>query len=375
MNSLNLAENIVRLRREKKITQEQLAEVIGVTKASVSKWETKQSMPDVLLLPQLATFFGVTIDALLGYEPQLCKEQIQKQYYELTKAFAEEDFETVMERSRMLVKQYYSCYEFLLQIAVLWLNHYMLPGEAQGRAVLKEAKELCDHVQQNCKEIRICNDAIALKAALALQLGEAAEVVELLEEISDPCRLGMQNDATLIGAYMLSGERKKADEFNQISTYIHLQALMGGALQELLIHSGELERCEETMRRVMQVVQAYRLEDINANSVILLHYRMAMVYLLHGKKGSAISELQAFVQLTQEMLKTELVALRSDDYFTEFGVWLERLTLGGGAPRDKRIIYDSMIKGLEDPVFEVLKEEKTYQKLLENARCFKRIYQ
>lgn len=60
MNALNLAENIIRLRHDKKITQEQLADFVGVTKASVSKWETKQSMPDILLLPQLAAFFDVT---------------------------------------------------------------------------------------------------------------------------------------------------------------------------------------------------------------------------------------------------------------------------------------------------------------------------
>ena len=67
MYSINVSENIVRLRRERKITQEQLAEFVGVTKASVSKWETGQSIPDVLMLPQLATFFDVTVDKLIGY--------------------------------------------------------------------------------------------------------------------------------------------------------------------------------------------------------------------------------------------------------------------------------------------------------------------
>ena len=43
MDTLNLAENLIRLRREKEVTQEEVASFIGVTKASVSKWETKQS--------------------------------------------------------------------------------------------------------------------------------------------------------------------------------------------------------------------------------------------------------------------------------------------------------------------------------------------
>ena len=55
MDTLNLAENLIRLRREKEVTQEEVASFIGVTKASVSKWETKQSLPDILLLPVLAS--------------------------------------------------------------------------------------------------------------------------------------------------------------------------------------------------------------------------------------------------------------------------------------------------------------------------------
>ena len=62
MELLNFSDNMIRLRHEKKITQEQLAAFMGVTKASVSKWETKQNLPDILLLPKLASFFDITID-------------------------------------------------------------------------------------------------------------------------------------------------------------------------------------------------------------------------------------------------------------------------------------------------------------------------
>ena len=85
---LNLSSNLVRFRRERKITQEQLAEFIGVTKASVSKWETGQSTPDIMILPQLASYFDVTIDELIGYAPQLSKEQIQKLYQDFAKDFS-----------------------------------------------------------------------------------------------------------------------------------------------------------------------------------------------------------------------------------------------------------------------------------------------
>lgn len=53
-HGIRLSENISELRRKKSITQEELAEFLGVTKASVSKWERGSSLPDILLLPQLA---------------------------------------------------------------------------------------------------------------------------------------------------------------------------------------------------------------------------------------------------------------------------------------------------------------------------------
>ena len=122
MNTLQFADNLTRLRREKKVTQEELADFIGVTKASVSKWETRQSLPDILSLPQLASFFNVTVDELLGYSPQLSKEQIQKQYYRLAGEFASRPFEDVIKESEELVRKYYSCYSFLRQSDSLYFS-------------------------------------------------------------------------------------------------------------------------------------------------------------------------------------------------------------------------------------------------------------
>ena len=50
------------------LTQDQLAEKLGVTAQAVSKWENDQSCPDINMLPKLAEIFGISVDALLGYE-------------------------------------------------------------------------------------------------------------------------------------------------------------------------------------------------------------------------------------------------------------------------------------------------------------------
>lgn len=63
-----MAKSIAQLRRGRGMTQEALAERIGVSPQTVSKWENQATCPDVALLPVLADVFGVSIDALYGRE-------------------------------------------------------------------------------------------------------------------------------------------------------------------------------------------------------------------------------------------------------------------------------------------------------------------
>lgn len=66
MNTIKINEQIAFLRKQKGLTQEQLANALGVTNQSVSKWESGQCCPDIQLLPTLAELFDVSVDELLG---------------------------------------------------------------------------------------------------------------------------------------------------------------------------------------------------------------------------------------------------------------------------------------------------------------------
>ena len=74
---LLIGEKIRRLRRERDLTQEEVAAHLGVSFQSVSKWERGDGYPDITMLPALANYFGVSVDALLGMS-----EIEKKQAYE-----------------------------------------------------------------------------------------------------------------------------------------------------------------------------------------------------------------------------------------------------------------------------------------------------
>lgn len=67
---LSLSGNICKLRKAHSMTQEQLAEALGVTFASVSKWERGVATPELSLIAEMADLFGVSLDALVGFEAQ-----------------------------------------------------------------------------------------------------------------------------------------------------------------------------------------------------------------------------------------------------------------------------------------------------------------
>lgn len=71
---ITIGENIRRLRIERRMTQEQLAEILNVTNAAVSKWERGDSFPDITMLFPIADYFGVSVDALIGHEENFTVE-------------------------------------------------------------------------------------------------------------------------------------------------------------------------------------------------------------------------------------------------------------------------------------------------------------
>ena len=75
---MSIGSNIKRLRREKDITQEQLAEYLGITSRAISQWECDRTAPDISLLPALCHIFDVSSDTLLGIDIEKNNEEIKK---------------------------------------------------------------------------------------------------------------------------------------------------------------------------------------------------------------------------------------------------------------------------------------------------------
>ncbi len=76
--NIYFSENLKRLRKEKNITQETLADFLGISFQSISRWERGEAYPDITTLPAIASYFNISIDNLLGYRQSDNEKNILK---------------------------------------------------------------------------------------------------------------------------------------------------------------------------------------------------------------------------------------------------------------------------------------------------------
>jgi len=88
---LMIGERIKKYRKDQEMTQDALAQALGVSPQSVSKWECVDGYPDITLLPTIANFFEVTVDELIGNDEISAKEDVQKNFFNVINSLSEEE--------------------------------------------------------------------------------------------------------------------------------------------------------------------------------------------------------------------------------------------------------------------------------------------
>ncbi|MBQ6262753.1 MAG: helix-turn-helix transcriptional regulator [Clostridia bacterium] len=108
------SENVKHLRKEKDLTQEALADELGISFQTVSKWERGESYPDITMLPVISSFFGVTVDVLLGTDRVRIEQRVKK-YLDLFDNMKLKDALSVMTEYKKAVNEFPNEYPILVR--------------------------------------------------------------------------------------------------------------------------------------------------------------------------------------------------------------------------------------------------------------------
>ncbi|MBN3346661.1 transcriptional regulator [Clostridium botulinum] len=377
MRGLNIGKCIIHKRKEKGITQEQLANYIGVSKASVSKWESGLSYPDILFLPELSTYFNISVDELLGYSPQLTKEDIKKIYSKLSHEFAVKPFDEVMEQCNKLIKKYYSCFPFLLSIIQLLLNYSsLIKNDAIKKEIFQQCILLSRRIKEESENISYIKNANTMEALAEMTLGNSEEVIRLLDNKLDPYR---GDDVILINAYKMQRKTAEANKVNQILLYnnvINTLALINNYLSLNMMDSVLFKKIYS---QGIEIIDSFQLKEILTNDVFAIHIIAAQGYLIEQNKEKAIDALERYMNTVCSIQFP--LSFKENEYFTHIGKWLEDNNfIGTNTPVDEITIKKSFVDTVvQNPAFEPLREDERYnflvkklkEKLGEKSECNK----
>lgn len=365
MKEINIARTIINKRREKGLTQDDLASYIGVSKASVSKWETGQSYPDITFLPQLASYFDISIDELMSYEPQMSKEDIRKLHLRLSTDFTSKPFDEVLGHCREIAKKYFSCFPLLFQIGALLVNNSMESGDMdRTRSVIGEAKELFIRVKKESGDGELRQLALNMEAFCALALGNPNQVIELLQGAS---RKIISTETLLAPAYQMIGKHREAKSTLQVGIYQHMCSLFGDFPDYLMLCTDEPEQFDEIYRRALAIAEAFDLKNLHPSILMQFHIFAAQGYIMLENENKALQILEEYAELVTGDIYP--LQLQGDGYFNLIDEWLNELDLGTTLPRDEKIIRQSMADGVvNNPAFVTLAHEPRFQRIAERLK-------
>ena len=172
---LLLGNKIKELRKGRGVTQQQLADAIGISFQAISKWETGIALPDITLVPALANYFGITTDALFHFnlhEMQKKVEYISDEAYKFRESGAEKSKAILEEGLRR-----YPDNDILLNNPLYVMNYSEKPDET-----IAVAEKLIEHtVQSNVRYDALRFLAYAYNAKSDIKSAEAA--IEQIPEI------------------------------------------------------------------------------------------------------------------------------------------------------------------------------------------------
>lgn len=305
MREINIAEVLTRKRKEKGMTQEEVSNFIGVSKASVSKWETGQSYPDITLLPLLASFFNTTIDDLMDYRPHLEPDDIRKLCDQLASAFDSQPLDKALTQCREITKKYFACFPLLIKVGMLILNRSaLLPDVSEMIVSIEEAKRLLD------------------------------------------------NSKTVL----------------QMGMYQHVVTLYGLMISYLISSANDIKTFEEIYQRALTVAEAFDFKHLNPNLYANLFLAAALGYTTLGNKEQALDNLNRFTEVATRHQKLTAAGgdYFFDLIHDQLAGWGSGMWFMGSTQHQRKKMYEMIAN---HPELSAFLEDPRFKKVLENLIC------
>lgn len=345
---LKIGWKITELRKEKGMTQEQLAAALGVSAPAVSKWETDNCYPDITLLCPLARALGTNVDSLLAFEDELKETDLSQYMVEIMGLAREGNLQEAEEKLMRLLHTYPSDIPLKFS-ATAALSFFEMSGQPCSEAEKTRWKGLKKELVQ-----AIYDDgnpayylpSVSMLVALALEDDNLERAEELLKET-----LTNTADFTMLWTrlHLKKGDREEALAVVQRRLY----ALISEVRTCLMCMLGE--DMEPNDERCMEICRIFeQLDDIFGVGGGMGAGVLAEVYLRIGRREEAYGYLERLIDRVSGQMDSPNSLLFAPAVVPSS----EKLTVS----KEMRLVF---LQGLEqDACFEEMRGEERFQRLV-----------
>ena len=232
VDATTVGRTIAEGRRALGLTQEDLAQRLGITKAAVSKWEQMTSLPDISLLPGIASLLDLTVDELLGWNPELSEEETATLMRELREGFSRDAVSTFA-RAQRIASSHRHCWQALASIAseIMYATRIptedeterMVPADSKPlpadlvRTMLDECIAICEHVESDSGDALAASLAVSTHAAAMIRRkDDPRAIIAFVEPYMQPVP-PLGGKSGLASLYLLAGDRGRAAELTRLA--------------------------------------------------------------------------------------------------------------------------------------------------------------
>ncbi|MGN0648875.1 MAG: helix-turn-helix domain-containing protein [Oscillospiraceae bacterium] len=293
---LKLGENLKKFRLQRELTQEQLADVLGVSAQAVSRWENGTTYPDITLLPTIASYFEITLDELMGMEDFKSEEQLKELIAQLdengSKGLIYENILLLRDAVKTYPTNYQLQFRLVQQLTFCQYKNGMGLSEEEQISLNREAAEIGNRILSHCTDGVIINKTTHQLCYIYSRLGDKEKAIEYAMKLPN---IGCTN--TLVLGDLYEGEQQKTHLKCAIKWYA---AAFWGALRNL----ADLEYKDETMstaERIAIMKKALAILDLvyengdyldYSYTVSTSHRNIADMAMLEGDYELALASLE-----------------------------------------------------------------------------------
>lgn len=282
---LYIGENVKRLRREKGITQETLAEYMHVSTPAVSKWERGETLPDISMVIPLASYFGVSTDEILGLDMAKNEEKIQRYLDEYHQFGAQGK---VHEKFDLMVKAYNEFpNDWRIVEEYMWqLNYDPNCTEPYGNEVHKEELyRLCERVLDECTVDKTRYAALSILGGLYILDGKKDKAIETVSRLPD---YWMTKDQELENCY----DEGSAEWWAQLRENIwNYTEILQVKIRNAALYA--TDRAEQ-LRLLKKAVSLIELV-LDEGDYGFCHYHLCELYIWIANRYAMLNELDAAI--------------------------------------------------------------------------------